>query len=113
LLTNIIDGVHIVKLYGWDEGFLKIMLDIRKRESKMQAMKYLPRTISLSLLISGLGILIMLITLAHIETDNEMTLSLSVYLVMNISIMLFVNFGYFALSFDFILQMLVNTKRIG
>ena len=30
LLTNIIDGVHVVKLYGWDEGLLKLMLNIRK-----------------------------------------------------------------------------------
>lgn len=78
-----------------------------------QALKNFPKTIPLSLMTAGLGLLIMLISLTHIEMGNKMDLSTSVYIIITISIMLVVNFGYFSSSVNFLIQIFVNSKRIG
>lgn len=112
-MTNAIDGVHIIKLYGWDKGILNLILDARDKEIHKQAYKNLPRVIAYSIMISGLGLIVMFMTWAHLEMGNEMTLSKSIYVMMSVSILLFHNLGYFTMSLATLGKLNVNCGRIG
>lgn len=45
LLTNVIEGIRICKLYGWDEGFIRLISDIKAKEAHRQAFKFMPSSL--------------------------------------------------------------------
>lgn len=66
LLTNIIEGIRIVKLYGWDDGMQTLMDNYRKNEMKKQAVKFISRSLSLTFMTAGLGIVVMVLILFNL-----------------------------------------------
>lgn len=112
LMKNIIEGIRIVKLYGWDEGLLNLMYEFRNRECKKQSMKHIPRIVLLAIGISGVGLVVMSISMVHLSIGYEMTLSESVLLISLYGQMFIVSYDLFGIAVELSQQMLVNNSRI-
>lgn len=74
LIKNLLEGIKVIKLYGWEFPFLKMVDEIRKTEAAMYFKKY-----KVDVLLSGLytsyhSIFILFTFWVYVALGNEMTL---------------------------------------
>mmetsp|Transcript_4856 Transcript_4856/g.652 ORF Transcript_4856/g.652 Transcript_4856/m.652 type:complete len:97 (+) Transcript_4856:719-1009(+) len=69
LITNIIEGVRIIKLYGWEKYFNEEVCSIRLNEAKQGFKKGLLDSVAKMLNIGGLGISLLIIFSLYKATD--------------------------------------------
>jgi ATP-binding cassette subfamily C (CFTR/MRP) protein 4 len=83
LIQNLIEGIRVIKLYGWEDAFLKLLYGVRYKEIRKIRSRMVVRVINVTLYFTGVA-LDLLITLAVTRAlDQELNLS-SVYSVISL-----------------------------
>lgn len=100
LLNDFLNGMRIIKLYGWDKSFNQVVKDIRKQEIHKQGIRCISRFIILSLLFSLPGVFVMVIFIININIGGELDLKQSVVVVSIISMGLYFQLGLFGIGVD-------------
>lgn len=72
IMLSILSGIHVIKMFGWERSFAKVVNDIRKREVKAIARGYNIRATLLSFeILSKVAIFLSLVT--YVATGHEIT----------------------------------------
>jgi len=75
LITNLIEGMRIVKLYGWEEPFFELAKTHRANEIKEYRKKVLLQGISKSAFLCGQGLVLLVTFGIYVALGNELELN--------------------------------------
>lgn len=74
LIKNLLEGIKVIKLYGWEFPFLKMVEDIRFSEVEMHLKKYRVDVLISGLYLSYQSVFLLFTFWIYVALDNKMTL---------------------------------------
>ncbi|CAG9318093.1 unnamed protein product [Blepharisma stoltei] len=75
MITNIIEGIRVVKLYGWEEPFLRLIYMERSKEIKEQNKEYAANSLNNSIGVSGIGIILLITFALYVHLGDSLEVS--------------------------------------
>ena len=71
-ITNLIEGIRIVKLYGWESPYLDSLFDIRNKEMKQHSKKTIISSINKSIYTGSTGLILFVTFSCYITLGNKL-----------------------------------------
>ncbi|KAL1490440.1 hypothetical protein ABEB36_013133 [Hypothenemus hampei] len=111
-MNEIIQAIQVIKMYAWENAFLKVISKLRKRELKMLVLTSYIRGLTMSFLMITARIGIFLTVVSFVFLDNDVTAEQvfvigGYYLIIRISCTV-----YFPLGLNAVAEAKVSIKRI-
>ena len=75
LVTNIIDGIRVIKLYGWEEAFVGIRCYVRQKEVSSLRVRILIKTLSFAMYFTGVAVALCVTMAASTAAGDELDMS--------------------------------------
>jgi ABC-type multidrug transport system fused ATPase/permease subunit len=72
LVTNVIDGIRVIKLYGWEEAFVGILCHIRQKEVSSMRVRILIKTLSFAMYFTGVAVALCVTMAASKAAGDEL-----------------------------------------
>ncbi|CAG9326280.1 unnamed protein product [Blepharisma stoltei] len=71
MITNLIEGIRIVKLYGWEEPYLDLIYNKRRQEIKEALHKLTVHSLNRMVGAGGIGIVLFITFIIYVSLGNE------------------------------------------
>ncbi|CAG9312990.1 unnamed protein product [Blepharisma stoltei] len=88
LITNLIEGIKVVKLYGWEDPFLRLIYGERSKEIKEQEKQFNISSVNNAMGVSGIGAVFLVTFALYIHLGNTLELS-AVFCVVAVMMMVY------------------------